>query len=153
MNSIAQFDGLLRNVRYTRRGLKRNPGYRILAILTLGVGIGLTPQFSLGSIECCCGHCLMRMRDRSCIWIRLQRKLGRVLWASRFRIGGAGTKEKSRHNRNPSAPPSLRSEAGRESLGRVQDPATLLFLAQGYHGVYLAGPPSWDDCGSQCHNS
>jgi predicted permease len=40
MNSIAPFEGLLRNVRYAWRVLRRNPGYALLAILTLGLGIG-----------------------------------------------------------------------------------------------------------------
>jgi hypothetical protein len=43
-------------------------------------------------------------------------------------------------------------QSGKHHLG-VQDPATWLFLAQGYHGIYLAGPPGWDDRGSECHNS
>src|SRR5580693_4244569 len=40
MNSIAPFESLLRNVRYAWRALQRNPGYALLAILTLGLGIG-----------------------------------------------------------------------------------------------------------------
>ena len=40
MKSIAAFEGLLRNVRYAWRVLQRNPGYALLAILTLGLGIG-----------------------------------------------------------------------------------------------------------------
>src|SRR5277367_1275972 len=40
MNSIAPFESLLRNVRYAWRVLRRNPGYALLAILTLGLGIG-----------------------------------------------------------------------------------------------------------------
>jgi predicted permease len=40
MNSIAPFEGLLRNVRYAWRVLRRNPGYALLAIVTLGLGIG-----------------------------------------------------------------------------------------------------------------
>src|ERR1700722_2296948 len=40
MNNIALFEGLLRNVRYAWRVLQRNPGYALLAILTLGLGIG-----------------------------------------------------------------------------------------------------------------
>jgi putative ABC transport system permease protein len=40
MNSITQFESLLRNVRYAGRTLRRSPGYAILAILTLGIGIG-----------------------------------------------------------------------------------------------------------------
>ena len=40
MNSIALLESLLRNVRYAWRTLRRSPGYAILAILTLGVGIG-----------------------------------------------------------------------------------------------------------------
>jgi putative ABC transport system permease protein len=40
MNSTAQFESLIRNVRYAWRTLRRSPGYAILAILTLGVGIG-----------------------------------------------------------------------------------------------------------------
>ncbi len=40
MNSIAPFESLLRNVRYAWRVLTHNPGYALLAILTLGLGIG-----------------------------------------------------------------------------------------------------------------
>jgi predicted permease len=40
MNSVAPFEDLLRNVRYSWRVLRRNPGYALLAILTLGLGIG-----------------------------------------------------------------------------------------------------------------
>jgi predicted permease len=40
MNSIAPFESLLRNVRYAWRVLRRNPGYALLAILTLSLGIG-----------------------------------------------------------------------------------------------------------------
>jgi putative ABC transport system permease protein len=40
MNSIAPFESLLRNMRYALRVLRRNPGYALLAILTLGLGIG-----------------------------------------------------------------------------------------------------------------
>jgi hypothetical protein len=40
MNSVAQFESLLGNVRYAWRMLRRSPGYATLAILTLGVGIG-----------------------------------------------------------------------------------------------------------------
>jgi putative ABC transport system permease protein len=40
MNSIAPLESLLRNVRYAGRVLRRNPGYALLAILTLGLGIG-----------------------------------------------------------------------------------------------------------------
>jgi hypothetical protein len=40
MNGIAPFESLLRNVRYAWRVLHRNPGYALLAILTLGLGIG-----------------------------------------------------------------------------------------------------------------
>ena len=39
------------------------------------------------------------------------------------------------------------------NLAGSQDPAPWLLLAQGYHGIYIAGPPGWDDCGSECHNS
>jgi predicted permease len=40
MNSIASLETLLRNVRFAWRTLRRNPGYAVLAILTLGLGIG-----------------------------------------------------------------------------------------------------------------
>src|SRR5271154_108611 len=40
MNSIAPFESLLRNVRYAWRVLTHNPGYALLAVLTLGLGIG-----------------------------------------------------------------------------------------------------------------
>jgi hypothetical protein len=40
MNSIASLESLLRNMRYAWRVLRRNPGYALLAILTLGLGIG-----------------------------------------------------------------------------------------------------------------
>ena len=40
MKSIAPFESLFRNVHYAWRVLRRNPGYALLAILTLGLGIG-----------------------------------------------------------------------------------------------------------------
>jgi len=39
-NSIAPLESLLRNVRYAWRTLRRNPGYAVLAVLTLSLGIG-----------------------------------------------------------------------------------------------------------------
>ena len=40
MNSFAPLENFLRDVRYTWRTLLRNPGYAVVAILTLGLGIG-----------------------------------------------------------------------------------------------------------------
>jgi hypothetical protein len=40
MNSVAVLENLLRDVRYAWRTLLRNPGYALIAILTLGLGIG-----------------------------------------------------------------------------------------------------------------
>jgi putative ABC transport system permease protein len=40
MNSVAWMENLLRDVRYAWRTLLRNPGYALVAILTLGLGIG-----------------------------------------------------------------------------------------------------------------
>src|SRR5271170_7336235 len=40
MNSIAPLENLSRDVRYARRTLLRNPGYALVAVLTLGLGIG-----------------------------------------------------------------------------------------------------------------
>src|ERR1700733_4683340 len=40
MNSIAPLETFLRNVHFAWRTLLRNPGYAILAIVTLGLGIG-----------------------------------------------------------------------------------------------------------------
>src|SRR5271154_2839852 len=38
MNSIAPLENLLRDVRYAWRTLLRNPGYALVAVLTLGLG-------------------------------------------------------------------------------------------------------------------
>src|ERR1700744_6434214 len=40
MNRIALLEDLLRDVRYAWRTLLRNPGYALIAVLTLGLGIG-----------------------------------------------------------------------------------------------------------------
>jgi putative ABC transport system permease protein len=40
MNSVAWVENLLRDVRYAWRTLLRNPGYALVAVLTLGLGIG-----------------------------------------------------------------------------------------------------------------
>jgi predicted permease len=40
MNSIAPLENFLRDVRYAWRTLLRNPGYALVAVLTLGLGIG-----------------------------------------------------------------------------------------------------------------
>src|SRR5277367_5225898 len=40
MNSIAPLENFLRDLRYAWRTLRRNPGYALIAILTLGLGIG-----------------------------------------------------------------------------------------------------------------
>src|ERR1700743_1064666 len=40
MNSIAFLETTVRDVRHTWRTLLRNPGYTLMAVLTLGLGIG-----------------------------------------------------------------------------------------------------------------
>jgi hypothetical protein len=40
MNSITTLENLLRDLRYAWRTLLRNPGYALIAVLTLGLGIG-----------------------------------------------------------------------------------------------------------------
>ena len=40
MNSVPPLENLLRDLRYAARTLRRNPGYALVAILTLGLGIG-----------------------------------------------------------------------------------------------------------------
>src|SRR3981081_4026144 len=39
-NSIPSLESLMRDVRYSCRTLLRSPGYAIMAVLTLGLGIG-----------------------------------------------------------------------------------------------------------------
>jgi hypothetical protein len=63
-------------------------------------------------------------------------------------------KQKSEDNRKSLRSPftTLSIQPRKCHLGRLQEPATLLVLAQGYHGIYHAGPPGWNDRGRECHN-
>lgn len=47
-------------------------------------------------------------------------------------------------------PKSFRGSAGKTLLEGAREPATWLFLAQGNHGIDVAGPPRGDDRSCEC---
>jgi len=77
-NSIAPLENIVRDLRYALRTLRRSPGYAIMAIFTLGLGIGANAAISLSSTECSYAHFRIRSRHKSCIWIRLPQKLEQI---------------------------------------------------------------------------
>jgi len=70
MNSITWFENVLRDVRYAWRTLLRNPGYALVAVLTLGLGIGANTAIFTVINGVLLRRCPMRNRNRSCISIR-----------------------------------------------------------------------------------
>src|SRR5947207_617101 len=48
MNTVRFLDALARNLRYTLRGMRRNPAFTVVALLTLAIGVGAnTAVFSV----------------------------------------------------------------------------------------------------------
>ena len=52
------FETLWQDSRYGVRMLRKYPGFALTVMITLGLGIGAMPRFSVSSMQCCSSHSL-----------------------------------------------------------------------------------------------
>ena len=63
--SGAIVEQFIRDARYALRGLRRNPGFAIAAIVTFGLAIGERLRWERWSTHCCSGRCRSRTLTES----------------------------------------------------------------------------------------